>query len=166
MNTRNPISSCLEARNPLARIQRYRSFLTKKGVDIKSWCIPPASPKTTALTAMVPRAGQHFQNHTDALSKATQRTLSVHAWTSSSPTVTRDWLSDPAVHWLSGLINISSWWNASKRHFVFVLELVKFGTLQTDFWETFSSNYLCRHTDKTTPNIYSCHTLAKTDYYY
>lgn len=59
---------------PLARIQRYRSFLTKKGVGIKSWCTPPPSPKTRALPAMVPRDGKHFQNHTDALSKATQRT--------------------------------------------------------------------------------------------
>lgn len=63
---------------PSARIQRYSSFLTKKA-DIKSWCTLPASPKTAALTAMVPRAGKHFQNYTDALSKATQSTLSVRA---------------------------------------------------------------------------------------
>lgn len=74
----------------LAGIQRYRAFLTNRGVTIKSCCTPPASPKTAVLTATVPRAGKDIQNHRDALSKTTQRTVTVLAWTSPFPTVIID----------------------------------------------------------------------------
>lgn len=74
----------------LAGIQRYGSSLTNKGVDIKSCCTPLASPKAAVLTATVPGAGKDIQNHTDALSKATQRMVSVPAWTSPFPTVIGD----------------------------------------------------------------------------
>lgn len=49
----------------LAGIQRYRAFLTNRGVAIKSCCTPPASPKTAIPSATVPI--KDIQNCTDAL---------------------------------------------------------------------------------------------------